>query len=146
MTFSLRFRVAGALALALPAAAGCHRARNRESSPSPDGYFITAERIAASGASTAWDALRLTVPVLDFRENGRGTPTRIVRRGRGSINLDDSPIVWVDNNRVFNIRDLDLMPAADIESIRVLSPLDAATYYGGGSTTGVILIKTKTGS
>src|SRR2546427_1352066 len=55
---------------------------------SPNSYFITEDKIAQSGARTAWDALRLTVPIVQFRER-RGRPAEISRRGRASIYLDD---------------------------------------------------------
>ena len=51
----------------------------------------------------------------------------------------------VDNVRVTDIRVLEQVAASDILTIEVLSGLDATTYYGGTSTSGVILIKTKTG-
>ena len=105
---------------------------------------ITADDIAASGAKTAWDAVRLTVPNVQLREN-RGRPTRIQRRGRASLYLDDQVRVMVDNVRVTDIRVLEQVAASDILTIEVLSGLDATTYYGGTSTSGVILIKTKTG-
>ena len=100
--------------------------------------------IAASGAKTAWDALRFTVPNVRLRES-RGKPTRIERRGRASIYLDDQVRVLVDNVRVTDVRSLEQMAAAEILTIEVLSGLDATTYYGGTSTSGVIVIKTKTG-
>ncbi len=126
--------------------AGCGGARaGIEDTNAPSGgRVITAEDIAASGAKTAWDAVRLTVPNVQLREN-RGRPTRIQRRGRASIYLDDQVRVMVDNVRVTDIRVLEQVAASDIRTIEVLSGLDATTYYGGTSTSGVILIKTKTG-
>ena len=132
--------------LGLASAAGCGGARGgieQASAPSA-GTVVTAEEIASSGAKTAWDALRLTVPNVQLRES-RGKPTRIQRRGRASIYLDDQVRVVVDNVRLTDIRVLEQMAASDILRIEVLSGLDATTYYGGTSTSGVIVIKTKTG-
>ena len=145
---SLPRRTLGALALILPAAfLGCSRAtQNTQATASPHSIIIDADRIAQSGAATAWDALRLTVPVLQFRENSRGTPVRITRRGRSSIVLADQPLIWVDNVRVWDIRNLDLMPAADIHTIEVLTGLEGTTQYGASNSTGVILIRTKAGT
>lgn len=141
-------RTLSACALILPAAfLGCSRAtQNTETTTSPHSIIIDADRIAQSGAATAWDALRLTVPVLQFRENSRGTPVRITRRGRSSLVLNDQPLVWWDNVRVWDIRNLDLMPAADIHTIEVLTGLEGTTQYGASNSTGVILIRTKAGA
>jgi len=106
---------------------------------------ITAEMIAASGAKTAWDAVRKTVPNVQLRERD-GQPARIARRGRASIYLDDQVRVILDNTPVYDIRVLDQVPANNVLSIEVLSGLDATTHYGGTSTSGVIIIRTKNGS
>ncbi len=134
------------LGLGLAGMAGCGGARGgiEQSNAPSGGTVITADEIAASGAKTAWDAVRLTVPHVQLREN-RGKPTRIQRRGRASIYLDDQVRVMVDNVRLSDIHLLEQMAASDILTIEVLSGLDATTYYGGTSTSGVILIKTKTG-
>ena len=134
------------LGLGLASVAGCGGARGgiEQSNAPSGGRVITADDIAASGAKTAWDAVRLTVPNVQLREN-RGRPTRIQRRGRASIYLDDQTRVIIDNVRLSDIRTLEQMAASDILTIEVLSGLDATTYYGGTSTSGVIVIKTKTG-
>jgi outer membrane receptor protein involved in Fe transport len=128
-------------------AASCGGARagaEQSNAPGP-GRVITADRIAASGAKTAWDALRRTVPTVQLRESG-GRPARILRRGRGSIVLDDQVRVMLDNTRLYDLTLLDQIPAADILSIEVLSGLDATTEAGGNSTSGLIIIRTKSGS
>src|SRR6266516_6882967 len=132
------------IGLVSTAACGGARAGIEDTNAPSGGRVITADDIAASGAKTAWDAVRLTVPNVQLREN-RGRPTRIQRRGRASIYLDDHVRVMVDNVRVTDIRVLEQVAASDIRTIEVLSGLDATTYYGGTSTSGVILIKTKTG-
>src|SRR5256886_8085081 len=50
--------------------------------------LVTQETIAASGAKTAWDALKRTVPYVRLRES-KGRPARLTRRGPASIYLDD---------------------------------------------------------
>jgi outer membrane cobalamin receptor len=132
--------------MGLVAHGGCAGATSGgATSPPRPGTLITQEKIAASGAKTAWDALRLTVPNIRLRES-RNRAARIERRGRGSIYLDDQVGVIVDNVRVYDLQQLQQMPAADILTIRVLSGLDATTYYGGTSTGGVIVITTSHGS
>ena len=112
-------------------------------SPASASKLITADEIVASGARTAWDALRHTVPNLQFRES-RGQPARVSRRGRASLYLDDQVRVVLDDVRIWDIRTLDAIPASDILTIEVLTGLDATTYYGGTSTSGVIVITTRT--
>jgi len=120
-------------------------ARARGHGPTHPGTVITQERIAASGANTAWDAIRLTVPNVQLRES-RGKPARIQGRGRASIYLDDQVRVIVDHVRLEDIQMLQQMPASDIVTIQLLTGLDATTYYGGTSTSGVIVITTNRGS
>ncbi len=114
-------------------------------SPASASKLIAADEIVASGARTAWDALRRTVPNVQFRES-RGQPARVSRRGRASLYLDDQVRVVLDNVRIWDIRTLDAIPASDILTIEVLTGLDATTYYGGTSTAGAIVIRTKQGT
>src|SRR3989454_11006119 len=132
--------------LGLVSAAACGGARGgiEQSNAPSGGRVVTADDIAASGAKTAWDAVRLTVPNVQLREN-RGRPTRIQRRGRASIYLHDQVRVMVGNVRVSDIRVLEQVAASGILTIEVLSGVDATTYYGGTPTSGGILLKTKTG-
>lgn len=143
-----RLRRLRALAwLGLICVAGCGGARagaERSSVPS-GGKVVTAEEIAASGAKTAWDALRKTVPNVQLRERD-GQPSRVTRRGRASIYLDDQVRIILDNSPIYDLRVLDEIAASSLLSIEVLSGLDATTQYGGRSTSGVIVIRTKNGS
>ena len=107
--------------------------------------LVTQETIAASGAKTAWDALKRTVPYVRLRES-KGRPARLTRRGPASIYLDDQVRLMVDNVRVYDLQVLDQMPASDILTIEVLDGLEATTRYGGTSTAGLVIIHTKTGS
>ncbi len=125
---------------------GCGGARSHPQSagsvPATLGTTITQERIAASGARTAWDALRLTVPTIQLRET-RGAASRIQRRGRSSIYLDDQVRVIVDNVRLADLQMLQQIAAADIFKIQVLNAMDATTYFGGTSASGVVIITTR---
>lgn len=111
-----------------------------------EGQYISEEQIAQSGARTAWEALRLTVHNITFNETGRGQPTRITRRGRSSMVLDDGPRILVDGVALTDYTVLARMPASDLQSIEVLSPMDATTLYGTNYVGGVIRIHTRTGS
>ena len=120
------------------------RAAGEEVLVTPDGRrLITAAAIAHSGARTAWDALRRTVPFFTFRDNSQGRPAGIDHRGRSSIVLRDQPMIVLDNVEVKDYSLLADMPAADLLDIEVLSGIDATTYYGTNATKGVIRIRTK---
>src|SRR2546423_12311595 len=75
---------------------GGARAGIAQSNAPSAGRVITAEAIAKSGAKTAWDVLRLTVPNVQLREV-RGQPARIQRRGRASIYQEDQVRVILDH-------------------------------------------------
>src|SRR2546422_8723241 len=125
---------------------GCGGARaGIEDTNAPSaGRVITAEAIAKSGAKTAWDALRLTVPNVQLREV-RGQPARIQRRGRASIYQDDQVRVILDHLTVDDLQVLKQVAASDIQTIEVLTGLDATTQYGAVSTSGAIVITTTSG-
>src|SRR5438445_12981859 len=140
----LRRTVSLATPLVSAACAGATSGGAYAPPPTP-GSLITQETIAASGAKTAWDALKRTVPYVRLRES-RGRPARMTRRGPASIYLDDQVRLMVDNVRVYDLQVPDQMPATDILTIEVLDGLEATTRYGGTSTAGLVIIHTKTGS
>jgi len=136
----------GLLWLAIVNAAGCGGARaGIEDTNAPSGArLITAEAIAKSGAKTAWDAVRFTVPNVQLREV-RGEPARIQRRGRASLYQDDQVRVILDHVPIDDLQVLKQIAAADILTIEILTGLDATTHYGATSTSGVIVITTTGG-
>jgi len=140
-----RCSVAWSLVLA---AAGCGAARpgSANASAPSAAKVVTADQIAQSGAKTAWDAVRLTVPNVQLRETSRGQPARIQRRGRASIYLDDQVRVILDHVRIYDLQVLRDVAAADILTIELFTGLDATTYYGASSTAGLIVITTTSGS
>ncbi len=134
----------GAAALLLVAACGI---RPRPSGPAgpASGTIITAEEIAATEATTMWEALQRTVRYANFGESSTGEPVRIHRRGFSSISLTEDMPIYIDRVQVRDLMILDALPAADIEQIRVLSGVEATTYYGTNAGDGVILIRTRGG-
>src|SRR5438067_1652211 len=101
-----------------------------EDTNAPSGArLITAEAIAKSGAKTAWDAVRLTVPNVQLREV-RGEPARIQRRGRASLYQDDQVRVILDHVPIEDLQVLKQVAAVDILTIEILTGLDATTHYG----------------
>ena len=132
-----------AVALAIACNAPRSQPQNAASVPPDLGTLITQEQIAASGAKSAWDALRLTVPSIHLRETPRGTASAIQRRGRSSIYLEDQVRVVLDNVRIGDLQMLQQIAAADIFKIQVLNAMDATTYFGGASASGVVIITTR---
>jgi outer membrane cobalamin receptor len=133
------------LAVVLTACSHATRPSADEVQVPPEGRrIITAAAIANSGARTAWDALRRTVPFFTFRENSDGRPSSIEHRGRSSIVLRDQPMIVLDNVEVKDFTVLGELPAADLFDIEILSGIDATTYYGTNATKGVIRLRTKT--
>jgi outer membrane receptor protein involved in Fe transport len=132
------------LPLCVACALGAAEAGTAQGNAPSAGRVITVEAIVKSGARTAWDAVRLTVPNVQLREV-RGEPARIQRRGRASIYQDDQVRVILDHLPVHDLRVLKQVAAYDILTIEVLTGLDATTRYGGATTTGVIVITTNSG-
>src|SRR6266699_4159324 len=126
------FRAVPALMwIGLVSTAGCGGARaGIEDTNAPSGArLITADAIAKSGAKTAWDAVRFTVPNVQLREV-RGEPARIQRRGRASLYQDDQVRVILDHVPITDLRVLRQVAATDILTIEILTGLDATTLYG----------------
>ncbi|MFV0565308.1 MAG: SusC/RagA family TonB-linked outer membrane protein [Flavobacteriaceae bacterium] len=73
-----------------------------------------------------------------------GETTDITIRSKVSINVDNSPLIVV-NNVPFSGNLLDIDPN-DIESLNVLKGLNASVLYGSAGRNGVILIQTKSGA
>ena len=114
--------------------------------PSPDGgRVITAEQIARSSATNAWDIVKQS-GALSIKETYSGEPARLVsRRGRSSIYLaeSDTPLVVLDGAFLSDFRVLKQIPAQTIETIRILSRAQGALRYGTRVGGGAIIILTK---
>jgi len=112
----------------------------------PVGKVYTAQDIADTGASNAWDAVKLTVRSHYFRES-MGEPVRVLsKRGQGSIALREDPVIVVNKVIINDVTYLKHIPANQIVSIRVLNQRDAATYYGMNSVGGAIILETMLGN
>ncbi len=138
-----------ALLLSLTVAlAGCGPATHRTAATAaaPGTFLITAQQIEKSGAQNAWQVLQRSAPMLVAQNDKDGRPGKLTRRGRSSLLLDDSPVVLLDGVRIPDFRNLDTVGAESIRSIAIMDGVEATTYYGTNSGTGVILIKTKDGS
>lgn len=129
-------RLTGALALVL--ATGCVPLHH-ELPDATAGRVVTAAQIEATGARTAWEALRQTMPQLNFDFGG------IHHRGESSVVLVDAVAVILDGARLADYRSLVDIPARDVLRIQYLSGINGTTYYGHNSGDGVLVIETKRG-
>lgn len=93
---------------------------------------ITEQEIVASGAQTAYDAIK------KLRGNFLAT------RGRTSlVEAPPEPNVYVDENFFGPVASLKSIPAQQIGSIRMYRPWEVQTKYGTNNLGGVISIYTK---
>lgn len=113
---------------------------------SADEIVITQAEIAELGVQTAWEAIKRKVPQLTYSENRAGQPTRIWRHGRGSIILNETPMLIVDGARIDDIRALGDIPASQVERIRIRTGLASSAEYGTNSAGGVIFVETRSGN
>lgn len=72
-----------------------------------------------------------------------GVPQRGTRRGMASGLGAERVRILHDGAVVQTFEQLRLMPAQDLEKIRVLSAIDATTYFGTNSVAGAVLITTR---
>lgn len=111
----------------------------------PGEKLILADEISRSGARNAWEAIKRTPTFLSTMENGRGEPTRLWRRGRGSIMLRETPIVVVDGVVASDLAALSSIPAEQIAWIRVLTGAAGTARFGTQGGGGAIMIQTRLG-
>ncbi|HYU01208.1 MAG TPA: Plug domain-containing protein [Gemmatimonadales bacterium] len=146
MTAHLSLRWAPVTVLGAALLAACATGAYRRADTRPGVQVITAEQIARSGASTAWDVLKREAPTLTLRDTRGGRPGSAGRRGRSSIVLQDAPLVVLDGVRLTDFRALDGIPAATILTISIYNGIEGTTFYGTNAVSGVIVIKTKDGA
>lgn len=104
---------------------------------------ITRDEIEETNARSAWDVLRSTVRYVHWGVGQAGAPQRGTRRGVSSGLGPEQVRVMLDGSVVQDLEDLRLLPARDLEEIRVLSGVDATTYFGTNSVAGAVLITTR---
>ncbi len=140
---TVRLVTAGHLLLLATAACAPPRTDSSLDPNAPRGEVITAEDIAATGANTAWDALRATVRFASFTTAGGDKPGAIRVRGHSSVESDDHMLIYVDQMPLTDIQLLRGMSVQSVERIEVLSGIEATTYFGTNAGDGVIHIITR---
>lgn len=151
MTRPFRLQTTGAVLTVLVLGTACasttnDRTGSEDRSSSRTGassQVITGDEILASNASNAWEAIRDKVKFVFFREDAQGNPQMATRRGNTSIMGPEDVRILLDGSKIFDLRDLLYVPAQNIREIRVLSAVDATTYFGTGSGAGAVLIVTR---
>jgi hypothetical protein len=135
---------AGAL-LALTACASGHRSVDPK--PRRDPNLITREDIVRSGATDAFEALRLASTHISLSEaRGQMTLTHEVQatsRGRSSLLLSAQMLLVVDDVQRLDVTALREIPADNIAWIRVLTSLEATPIYGTEGGNGAIVVRTR---
>ena len=101
--------------------------------PAPDRNLITADEIAKSNGSTAYEVVERLRPAF--------------LRTRGSQSIQNptplSPIVYLDGMRYGPVSSLAQIPAMGIVSIQYMNAVDASQRFGLGNEGGAILVATK---
>ncbi|MFQ5688682.1 MAG: TonB-dependent receptor plug domain-containing protein [Gemmatimonadota bacterium] len=131
----------------LVAASGCTPpATLSGGSPLEATEIITRSRIENSGATTAWEALRLS-RTIHLETDIQGRPVGMLNRGQGTISLDDTPLLVVDGARVADIKRLGDMPAEHVYRILIYSGSSATIRWGPEAISGLVeIITTRTRS
>jgi TonB-dependent receptor-like protein len=119
-------------AAALLAIGGCKSSSQGKVAPR-NRNLITADEIAKSNASNAYEAVE------------RLRPSFLQTRGPQSIQntTPPTPNVYVDGMRYGTVQSLQSLPALSIIKIEYMNALDATQRFGIGNDGGAILVTTK---
>jgi hypothetical protein len=107
----------------------------------PTSRMLDAERIHRSGATTAWDAIRLLVPSYRIQPI-RTTSLRMFGPTEGSVR--ETTRLMIDGHQIQDLDALQAIPAQEVVAIHLLSATEAATYFGPGTGGGAIVVQTRT--
>ena len=133
------------LAVNVGACAGVHT--TAAANPRRDSNLITREDIVRSGATDAFEALRLANTHISLSEaRGQMTLARDVQatsRGRSSFVLSAQMLLVVDDVQRLSVSALHEIPAHNVEWIRVMTSLEATPIYGTEGGNGAIVVKTR---
>ena len=128
--------------LALGVLAGCGIRGASSVDDVMPGRVINAKEIQKLGARDAWDVIKRT-GMYSTRETEHGKAQKVWRRGRGSIVLDESPLVVVDGVIMEDFRVLQEIDVRNIELIRLLNSVEGTHFYGAPGGAGAIVIQTR---
>ena len=133
--------VSSALAAGSIAAAGCgHNVHQRIYQP-PGEQLILRDEIVQSGAVDAWDVVR-RLTNMSTTTTIAGEPSRMYRRGHGSIVIRETPLVIVDGVTAHDMGVLADVRADQIAWMRVLTGTAGTTRYGASAGAGAVIVQT----
>ena len=131
--------------LAAISIAGCVSASRKSTEQPARTTTISAEEIARSGYTNAWDLLRARARRYDFYEDRYGRPRGIrTRRGRSTVVMSgsDSPMIIIDGARLVDFMTLRDLPTDAISSIELMDGITGTVAQGTNAAAGVIYIHT----
>lgn len=143
---SLRTGGAFLAATLLLTAPACSMGHSGDTSPGPrSSQTITREQIAQTSATSGWEVLSILGRHLNIREGRDGgiQSGRVSSRGATSIYLRTDPLLVVDGVEKTDVNALRDIPARDIEEMRLVSALEASTFYGLHGGGGVVMVSTR---
>lgn len=133
--------VSSTVAAGCIAAVGCgHNLHPRTFDP-PGEQLILADEIAQSGATDAWDVVR-RLTHMSTTSTVAGEPSRMYRRGHGSIVIRETPLVVVDGVQSTDIAILAEVRADQIAWMRVLTGAVGTTRFGASAGAGAVIVQT----
>ena len=108
----------------------------------PTSRVLDAERIHRSGATTAWDAIRLLVPT--YRMWAARTTSLRMFSPTDAAHFEASTRLMIDGHQIRDLDALQAIPAEEVIAIHLLSATEAGVYFGPGSGGGAIVVQTRT--
>jgi outer membrane cobalamin receptor len=106
---------------------------------------ISAEEIARTPSTNAWDLLRRRARQYEFTEDQYGRPRQVrTRRGRSTIAIAgaDAPLIIVDGARISDLAALRDLSTDSIQSVELLGGIRGTASQGTNAGAGVIYIHT----
>ena len=133
----MQWRAVLAVSLIASLAAGC--ASSSGSAPVTDPDLITADQIARSKATNAYDLIATLRPQM-FTAHGAPTTRgeQPSTQGRQALPV----VVYIDNVKVGFVPELKTLGTLDVREIRYLSPRVATDRWGENHAGGVIFVTT----
>jgi len=133
--------VSSVLVAACIASAACgHNVGPRSYDP-PGEQLILPDEIAKSGATDAWEVVR-RLTHMTTTTTASGEPSRMYRRGHGSIMIRETPLVVVDGVQAPDLEILTEVRADQIAWMRVLTGVAGTTRFGASAGAGAVIVQT----
>jgi outer membrane cobalamin receptor len=133
----MRGRNVLALGVAVSLTMGC--AASKTATPSTDPEVITADQIARSKATNAYDVIATIRPQMF---TAHGAPTTRGQQASTPGRQAAPVVVYIDNVRVGAVQELKALGKLDVREIRYLSPRVATDRWGENHAGGVIYVTT----